>query len=395
VRLWADFACQFIGVNALDLAVILPTYNERDNIPLVIARLGQALQGLQWEAIFVDDDSPDGTAQVIADHVRISPNIRLIHRVGRRGLASASIEGMMATQAQYVAVMDADLQHDETILPAMLHRLHGESLDIVVGTRNAVGGSMGNFCRHRVLLSRLGRRISTSVCRAEVSDPMSGFFMLRRSFLLQVVHSLQGTGFKILVDLLASSRRPVRLAEVGYTFRERSHGESKLDISVGIEYVSMIVNKLLGGILPVKLLQYILVGTLGLLTHLSVFLLLMHFSHLHFAALQSFAALAAMTENFFFNNLITFRDQQLRGIRMISGALNFLLACSFGAWADVVLSTDLARAGVSWYSAAFAGILVGSVWNLSISSQVTWRVRRSREEAFSEPVYVNALEGSR
>ena len=182
----------------VDFAVVLPTYNERENVPLVIGRLENALQGLTWEAIFVDDDSPDGTADVIAAHVREASNIRLIHRVGRRGLASACIEGMMATQAPFIAVMDTDLQHDERILPQMLAQLRQKPLDIVIGTRNAGGGSMGEFGRKRVLLSQLGQRISHTVCRCELTDPMSGFFMLRRSFLLEVVHDLQGGGFKIL-----------------------------------------------------------------------------------------------------------------------------------------------------------------------------------------------------
>jgi dolichol-phosphate mannosyltransferase len=383
------------GVNALDIAVILPTYNERENIPIVIARLESALAGLTWEAIFVDDDSPDGTAQAIAEYARASSNVRLIHRIGRRGLASACIEGMMATQANCIAVMDADLQHDETILPDMLERLHTESLDVVVGTRNGQGGSMGAFCQSRVLLSRIGQTISASVCRCDISDPMSGFFLLRRGFLLEVVHDLQGTGFKILVEMLASSRRPVRVGEVGYTFRARTHGESKLDIMVGIEYLSMIVNKRMGGMLPVEMMHYLLVGGFGVIAHFSVLLLLMHFTHLHFVAMQSIAAFTAMIENFFLNNILTFRGRRLRGTRMVMGAVNFMLVCSFGAWADVLLSTDLSRAGVSWYSAGFAGILIGSVWNLSISSQFTWRVRRQRAEEFLVAGYIRALEGSR
>ena len=160
----------------LDLAVVLPTYNERDNINEVIARLESALTGLRWEAIFVDDDSPDQTAEVVLASSRRDPRIRLLQRVGRRGLSSACIEGMMATSASCVAVMDADLQHDEKILPLMLARLRAESLDVVVGTRNASGGSMGNFDRSRVWLSRLGERVSHSVSRCQLTDPMSGFF---------------------------------------------------------------------------------------------------------------------------------------------------------------------------------------------------------------------------
>ena len=201
-------------------------------------------QGLTWELIFVDDDSPDDTAAVIAEYARRDRRIRLIHRVGRRGLSSACIEGMLATTANYVAVMDADMQHDETILPQMLATLREGSLDIVVGTRNAEGGSMGEFGRHRVLLSRMGQKVSNAVCRCDVTDPMSGFFLCRRSFFLEVVRHLNGGGFKILVDMLASADRPVRLAEVGYTFRARTHGESKLDVNTAVEYLFLVLDKL-------------------------------------------------------------------------------------------------------------------------------------------------------
>jgi hypothetical protein len=169
---------------AVDLAVILPTYNERANVAELISRLDAALAGLCWEAIFVDDDSPDGTGELVHSYAQQDARIRLIERVGRRGLSSACIEGMMATSARFIAVMDADLQHDETVLPAMLARLRQESLDMVVGTRNAGGGSMGQFCASRVLLSRLGQKISQAVCSLRLSDPMSGFFMVRRSRLM-------------------------------------------------------------------------------------------------------------------------------------------------------------------------------------------------------------------
>lgn len=370
----------------MDFAIVLPTYNERDNIPLVIARITEALRGLTWEAIFVDDDSPDGTADVVSSHARWDSRIRLIHRIGRRGLASACIEGMMATQAAFVAVMDADLQHDETILPRMLERMRRESLDIAVGTRNAEGGSMGEFSPGRVLLSGMGQRISHAVCRCELTDPMSGFFMLRRSFLLEVVRDLQGGGFKILVDLLASRRRPVAIGEIGYTFANRRHGESKLDVLVGIEYLFLIVNKLLGGIIPVQLTLFLLVGGLGLVTHLASLLVLTRVGHLHFVPAHVIATFIAMTENFFLNNLITFRDRRLRGLRMIPGAVRFLLVCSFGAWANVVFTRALWQSGAQWYLAGLAGIVLGSVWNLSISSLFTWgtQSRTVREEQTDE-----------
>jgi dolichol-phosphate mannosyltransferase len=379
----------------LDLAVVVPTFNERENIPLVIARLNDALQGLAWEAIFVDDDSPDGTADVIAAHARWDSRIRLIRRIGRRGLSSACIEGMMSSTALAVAVMDGDLQHDETILPQMLDRLHEDSLDLVIGTRNSNGGSMGEFRQWRVLLSRMGEKISHSVCQGKPTDPMSGFFLLRRSFLLGVVHDLQGGGFKILVDLLASSRTPVRFGEVGYRFRARQYGESKLDVVVGLEYLFLILNRRVGGIVPLRMALYMLVGGIGLVAHLAVFLAVSRFFSASFVTAQLTATFVAMIENFLLNNLITFRSRRLRGRPMLIGALRFVAACSFGALANIIFARALLQDGVEWYLAGFAGIVLGSVWNLSVSSVITWGMRwpTGRDKA-TESVLVSDIEVS-
>ena len=358
----------------IDLAVVLPTYNEQENIAEVIARLEDALEGLSWELIFVDDDSPDGTPEVIRAYARRDRRIRLLHRVGRRGLSSACIEGIMATSADYVAVMDADLQHDEVVLPKMLSRLHEEALDVVVATRNSQGGSMGQFSAKRVLLSRVGKKISHAICHCELSDPMSGFFLVNRSFFLEVVSHLQGGGFKILVDMLASSERPVRLGEIGYCFRNRRHGESKLDVNTTVEYLFLVVNKMMGGMIPIRFAVFALVGATGLATHLACLALLFYGFHMHFFVAQATATFVAMTENFFLNNLITYRDRSLRGMHLLSGVASFWLACSFGAWANVIFARALLQSGRSWYFAGVAGTILSSVWNYSISNLFTWQM---------------------
>ncbi|HEY0308204.1 MAG TPA: glycosyltransferase family 2 protein [Acidobacteriaceae bacterium] len=381
----------------MDLAVVLPTYNERDNIPELIARLEDALQGLRWELMFVDDDSPDGTSDVVRSYARRDPRIRLLHRVGRRGLSSACIEGIMATSANHVAVMDADLQHDETILPKMLARLHEESLDIVVATRNAEGGSMGEFSRKRVFISKMGKKVSDRVCRCELTDPMSGFFLLKRSFFLEVVHHLHHGGFKILVDILSSTERPVCLGEVGYCFRNRIHGKSKLDVNTAVEYLFLVTNKMMGGIIPIRFALFSLVGAAGVATHLLCLGLLYHVLHLPFLTAQAIATVIAMTENFFLNNLITFRDRSLRGLRLISGLASFWLACSFGAWANVIFARALLQSGAVWYLAGLAGIIIGSVWNYSISNLFTWQMpHRHRSpsipDSIADPVEAHSTE---
>ena len=211
----------------LELAVVMPTYNERKNVSTVLARLEQVLAGVEWEAIFVDDNSPDGTAEYIRGVALKNRRVRILERIGRRGLSSACIEGMLATPAPWIAVMDADLQHDETVLPRMLDRIKSEHLDLVIASRNIEGGSMGEFARGRVWLSNLGTRTSRLVCHCETSDAMSGFFIVDRAYFQHVVRRLTGTGFKILVDLLASEEpRPVRIREVSSHCRNRQQGES-------------------------------------------------------------------------------------------------------------------------------------------------------------------------
>lgn len=363
-------------MNALDLAVVVPTYQERENVGEFIHRLERALVGLRWELTFVDDDSPDETADVVREWAQRDCRIRLVHRIGRRGLSSACIEGILASSANCVAVMDADMQHDETLLPQMLSLLRQDSLDVVVATRNANGGSMGQFSGHRVLLSGLGKRVSRAVCRCELSDPMSGFFLVRRGFFLEVARQLQGNGFKILVDMLASSRRPVRLAEVGYEFKSRAHGESKLCVHTGVEYLLLVVSKLSGGVLPVRFAAFAMVGAIGLATHLAVLAIMLYALHLHFIAAQSVATAVAMVGNFFLNNLITYRDRSLRGLRRLSGLASFCLACSFGAWANVTIARSLYASGLPWYAAGMAGTLLSAVWNYSATSLFTWQMPR-------------------
>lgn len=355
-----------------ELSIIIPTYNERENVPLLVVRLDTALHGVCWEAVFVDDDSPDGTALQVHELATKDERIHLLHRVGKRGLASACIDGMGMARAPFIAVMDADLQHDERILPAMLCRLRDESLDVVVGTRNGQGGSMGEFATCRVLLSGVGKRIGHAVCRTRLSDPMSGFFVVRRSFVADLLPRLQRSGFKILVDILATSRRPVRVGEVGYTFGQRKHGESKLDVSVGVEYLALVCQKILGNMMPVRTGLFFLVGALGVAIHMSVLAVLMRHEHIAFLKAHTLATFCAMVGNYVVNNSVTFRDRRLRGWKMAGGLMRFVVACSIAAYVNIAFAHRLWHDGFSAYLAGFAGIVLGSLWNLTVSSYLTW-----------------------
>jgi dolichol-phosphate mannosyltransferase len=358
---------------ALDLAVVIPTLDEAANVVPLLDRLRVALQGIEWEAVFVDDNSTDGTAAVLREVARHDRGVRVLQRIGRQGLASACIEGMLATAAPFIAVIDADLQHDESILPRMYERIRNEGLDLVVATRENPADGPAGFTRRRALLSDMGSRLSRMVCRCDLADPMSGFFIVDRRLLEEVAPRLSGAGFKILLDIVASARRPLRFAEVLYRFRSRLHGESKLDIIVGMEYLELLLDKFAGHVIPVRFVMFVLVGALGIVVHLAVLALLIRAGHMSFLYSQAWATLAAMTFNYALNNATTFRDRRLRGIDFAAGLLIFYLACSVGAVVNLTFARFLLAAGLPWYLAGLPGAVVSSLWNYGVNAVFTWR----------------------
>jgi dolichol-phosphate mannosyltransferase len=358
-----------------ELTLVLPTFNERENVAPLVELVAAALAGISWEIIFVDDDSADGTAAAVRELARRDPRVRCMQRIGRRGLSSACIEGALASAAPFVAVMDADLQHDERLLPQMLAALNRSEADLVVGSRYIAGGGVGQLDRTRVGISTLATRLSRFVCKAKIADPMSGFFMMRREVFECAVRKLSGQGFKILLDLLASSPEPVRIKELPYEFRARRFGESKLDTLVAWEFGMLIADKLVGHLVPVRFALFIFVGALGLVVHLAVLRVALSFPTLDFTKSQVIATLAAMTSNFFLNNLFTYRDQRLSGLRRLRGLASFYLICAVGAVGNVGIASYVFAGGQVWWLAGIAGVAVGSVWNYAVSSVFTWRRR--------------------
>jgi dolichol-phosphate mannosyltransferase len=365
---------------AYDLAVVLPTFNESANAGPIVDRLEKALAGIHYEVIFVDDDSPDGTADAVRRLAQDRDNLRVVHRIGRRGLASACIEGILAASSPYVAVMDADLQHDESALPEMLRRMREENLDLVVGSRNIAGGSMGEFAAWRVKLSQLGRRLSLMGTEHELSDPMSGFFMVRVATFGRFAHRLSGIGFKILLDIVLSAGPGLRIGEVPYRFRLREHGESKLDVMVGLEYFQLLVDKRLGNLVDVRFVLFAMVGALGLGVHLLILNALLKLAGLSFAVGQTITTFIVIILNFVLNNAVTYRDRRLRGWRFWSGLLLFCLVCGLGVAANVAIANEAFRRGVPWVLAALTGLLFTAVWNYGVTSITTWRQARSSSE---------------
>ena len=367
-----------------ELTIVVPTYNERKNLVPFFTNLAAALSGIDYEAIVVDDDSTDSTAAAARSLAQHDRRIRVQQRIGRRGLASAAVEGMLAASSPFLLVMDADLQHDERIIPAMLDKIKKDGLDVVVATRNAAGGSMGEFAAERVGLSKAGRRLSSMVCRVSVSDPMSGFFVVRSEYFHRVVHNLSCVGFKILVDLLASSREPVRVGEVGFCFRNRVYGESKLDVLVGLEYLQLLLHKLTRGTIPVSYLLFGLMGSAGVVCNFLLAALFSHSFDLSFKSAQLAGAAITIAINFLLNNHLTFRFVRLRGPRLWQGLGIFYGCCSIGLFAQLMVADGLRAGGMNWPAATLAGIAIGSVWNYATGFLFVWQVRRRRTERLAE-----------
>jgi dolichol-phosphate mannosyltransferase len=362
-----------VGAGGVELSIVVPTFNERGNVAELVRRLEGVLGGRSWEVIFVDDDSPDGTADVVLELGRADRRVRCIRRIGRRGLSSACIEGMLASTAPYLALMDADLQHDETLLPRMLDAMKAGAVDIVVGSRYLMPGGLADWQGSRVRISRAATRLSRLVLQSDLTDPMSGFFMIRREAFAERVRALSGIGFKLLLDLFASSGQPLRHLEMPYRFRGRHSGQSKLDTQVVWEYLMLLLEKLVGRIVPVRFVAFAMVGGLGVGNHLAIVWLLFRGLHVGFAVSQAAATIIAITINFTLNNILTYRDMRLRGWNWLRGWLSFALACGVGAIANVGIASYLFESSqTTWMPAALAGIVVGAVWNYAVTAVYTW-----------------------
>ena len=364
-----------LGDAPLALTVVIPTLNEIGNVEPLLERLTLALAGIEWEAIFVDDGSVDGTPDFISAIAQSDRRVRLIRRIGRRGLSSAVVEGALASTTPVIAVIDADLQHDAAILPDLYRAIAGGDHELAIGTRYCRGGSTGEWDEGRRKISRFATALAAPIMKTRLSDPMSGFFAVRRDVLLEAAPRLSSVGYKILLDLVASHPRALSVAEVGYTFGTRQSGASKLDQMVALEYLELLLDKTVGRYVPVKLVQFGAIGVVGVGVHLSLLFALLNLVGVGFAGAQAGAVIGAMTFNFALNNRFTYRDRQLKGAAWLGGLLSFYLVCSLGAVANVGIGSLVYEQYQGWWIAGIAGAVVGSVWNYVASGWLTWARR--------------------
>ena len=357
------------------LSLVVPTFNERDNVNRLYRKLKTALRGVAWEVLFVDDNSPDCTWDVVRGLALRDSRVRCIRRIGRRGLSGACIEGILASSAPYAAVMDADLQHDETQLTKMLSLLQTGQAELVVGSRYIDGGSAASLDRGRAGASALATEVAKRLLKVSIADPMSGFFMIRRDRFEELAPALSTQGFKILLDIVATAHGRLKTVEIPYTFGARLHGESKLDSMVALDFLGLVLAKFTHDIVSLRFLLFALVGGTGLFVHLGTLFVALRLFHVPFAGAQAAGAFVAMTSNFILNNFLTYRDQRLKGFAILGGLLAFYLVCSVGLFANVGVAFSVYDKQPIWWLAGTAGALMGVVWNYAMSGLFVWRKR--------------------
>jgi dolichol-phosphate mannosyltransferase len=356
-----------------ELSIVVPTLNEAENILIVYEAIRDSLRGVDWEMIVVDDDSSDRTVPIARELAARDHRVRCLRRIGRRGLSGAVVEGILSSSAFAVAIIDADLQHDERILVRMLAELRGGA-DIAIGSRHTNGGtSSEGFSRWREFISNFAARAAQRILCVRVSDPMSGFFAFRRATIEPILPMLSTQGFKVLLDILVSAREPLKVVELPYEFRPRHRGQSKLDSGVALDFCGLLVAKASGDRLSPRFLAFGLVGLTGLGVHLAALNILLTNSRVLFDTAQLLASVVAMTWNFAINNSVTYRDRRLTGMAWILGLLTFYSVCGIGAVANVGVASWVYGKEPIWWLAGAAGAVMGAVFNYAVTASVTWR----------------------
>ncbi|MBM5800328.1 MAG: glycosyltransferase family 2 protein [Cyanobacteria bacterium K_DeepCast_35m_m2_023] len=358
------------------VSIVLPTYNERGNIEPLLAQLLTLQQHVDLEILVVDDDSADGTAELVRQLAHHEPRLRLIRRVGRSGLASAIKEGLLDATGDVAVVMDSDGQHQPASVRRAIETLIDGDHDLVIGSRFHPDASIEGLSGRRETGSTWANacaRFSLPKRYAALSDFMSGFFALRLEALLPVIRAVDVNGFKFLYELLAVSKGRLSTAEVPLQFQPRSYGSSKLDLAIFWDFLISILHSLCLRLLPRRAISFALVGASGVVVQLLVTQLLMGGGGLDFERALPFAVVAAASSNYLINNALTFRFQRLQGLALVRGLLKFLLVASLPVLANVGLASAyysfIAR---DTFWAQLAGIVVVFVWNYAASSRFVW-----------------------
>lgn len=361
----------------LELSVVIPTYNEIENVPILLNLLFEVLKSKSYEIIIVDDNSPDGTWQAVESISKQHPQVKLIRRLEGKGLSSAVIAGMHFSKGACIAVMDADMQHDESILPQMCDKVISERVDICVGSREAPGGGYGDWSLKRKLVSYGARWLAHVSVGTTIKDPMSGFFALSREYFESTIEKINPAGFKILLEFLARGDKP-NAVEVGYTFRTRVHGTTKLNATVALEYLLALIDLRFGWLVPNQFVKFGLVGLTGSLVNFIGFALMKSAGFPIPISIVLGVELAIMW-TYFANNKFTFTPMSFTGKQFFKGFALYQFVCLYGLIIQIsVVSTLVTTFSivtsniVGLYLVYMVGVAFAAVGNYFLHSYYTW-----------------------
>lgn len=371
---------------------MVPVFRERANVRPLYDTLRSTLQrdlpDWSWELIFVDDNSDDGTADTVRALAREESRVRVVQRVGRRGLSSAVVEGAYCAIHDVIVVMDGDLQHPAEAIARLVGPIAAGEADVTSASRFLDGADAGGLSGEgRRRASVAGNGLVRTLFGLDVTDPLTGFFSLRRDRLAMIAPGLSTMGFKILLDILVSARPRLRHTEIPFRFGARQHGESKLDSRVLYDFALFVLEKKvpLVRLMSPRFVSFALVGSSGVIVHMAIMALVLWglradppgeapIAALPFSIAQLAGALGAMVSNFALNNALTYRDRRLTGWGFARGLALFGALSGLGLAANVGVATAVNNAvSLNWSVSALAGILVGIVWNYATTRRFVWR----------------------
>ena len=354
-----------------ELSIIIPTYNEKGNLPHLFKRIDQSLPGINYEIIIVDDNSPDGTADM-ARKLSSSYLIKVIVRQGKLGLGTAVVTGFGNASGDYLAVIDADLQHPPELLSELLQQVRNGS-ELVVASRYSHGGGMEKWSFIRKLNSRGAIFMSHLLLPSsrEISDPMSGFFMLKRKLIEGV--DLKPRGYKILLEI-AVQAQPKNVSEVGFTFQNRTEGQSKFSVKEQYEYLRHLFSLMRRSGELTRVGKFVLVGGSGILVNEGLLWLMTAHTGLDYRLANAMSIETSIISNFIFNNYFTFADRRNSGSRVFFISLGrFNLVSLIGAGINLVTTIILHQAdGLPILVANLIGIVLAMGWNYLANNWWTW-----------------------
>ncbi|MCY7408133.1 MAG: glycosyltransferase family 2 protein [Alkalinema sp. CAN_BIN05] len=375
-------------VDTVMLSLVVPTYNEAGNVVLLVEKLTGLLDRIcpnDYELIIVDDNSPDQTWEIARSLLSEYPNLRVMRRTAERGLSTAVIRGWQVSRGRFLGVIDGDLQHPPEVLEKLLGELLSGS-DLALASRHVVGGGISEWSVFRRMTSRgaqiLGLMIAPQVV-GRVSDPMSGYFMVRRSAVTNQI--LNPQGYKILLEILGRGEIE-QISEVGYVFQERQDGESKVTWRQYVEYLQHLVRLRSNGRLekfqerfPIgRFLKFGAVGFSGVFVDLGVFWMLSNGLGLAAVTATILSAEVAVLNNFIWNDQWTFGDRSIQqpGRRsMVKRFLKFNVLCLVGIVLQGTLVGLMSNvAGVPAIGAKLLAIALVMLWNFWINLKLSWRV---------------------